>query len=115
MNTKKFAALLLAALLVLSLAACGAKDDGKKPDMSGNDSVVTGEPKTDDEAASLHQKLLERENALLSENAGLWEKVFMEADKDMAAAEDGKNYGKFLLDTIEAAKDQFTDEEYELL
>ena len=115
MNTKKFAALLLAALLVLSLAACGAKDDGKKPDMSGNDSAMTGEPKTDDEAASLHQKLLEREDALLSENAGLWEKVFMEADKDVAAVEDGKNYGEFLLDTIEAAKDQFTDEEYELL
>ena len=27
--------------------------------------------------------------------------------------EDGKNYGDFLLDTIEAAKEQFTDEEYE--
>ena len=29
--------------------------------------------------------------------------------------EDGKNYGEFLLDTIEGAKDQFTDEEYEML
>ena len=29
--------------------------------------------------------------------------------------EDGKNYGEFLLDTIEAAKDQFTDAEYKLI
>ena len=30
----------------------------------------------------------------------------------MAMVEDGKNYGDFLLDTVEAAKEQFTDEEY---
>ena len=29
--------------------------------------------------------------------------------------ENGKNYGDFLLDTIEKVKDQFSDEEYELL
>ena len=29
--------------------------------------------------------------------------------------EDGKNYGDFLLDTVEAAKEQFTDKEYEWL
>ena len=33
----------------------------------------------------------------------------------MAMQEDGKNYGDFLLDTIESAKDQFSDEEYALL
>ena len=33
----------------------------------------------------------------------------------MATTENGKNYGEFLLSTIEAAKEQFTDEEYELL
>ena len=57
-------------------------------------------------------RLLERENALLSENAELWEKVFMAADKGMTMQEDGKNYGDFLLDTVEAAKEQFTDKEY---
>ena len=36
----------------------------------------------------------------------------MEADKGMAMIEDGKNYGDFLLDTVEAAKEQFTDKEY---
>ena len=115
MKFQKFTALLLAVLLVLSLAACGAKDNDKQADMSGDSSAMTGEPKTAEEALALHKELLERENALLSENAELWEKVFMAADKGMTLQEDGKNYGEFLLDTIEGAKDQFTDEEYEML
>ena len=39
----------------------------------------------------------------------------MAADKGMTMQEDGKNYGDFLLDTVEAAKEQFTDREYEWL
>ena len=115
MNAKKILALLLGAMMLLSLAACGAKDNDKQADMSGDGSAMTGEPKTAEEALTLHKELLERENAILSENTELWEKVFMEADKGMAMIEDGKNYGDFLLDTIEGAKDQFTDEEYEML
>ena len=115
MNAKKILALMLCAMMLLSLAACGAKDNDKQADMSGDNSAMTGEPKTAEEALALHKELLERENALLSENAELWEKVFMAADKGMTMQEDGKNYGDFLLDTIEGAKDQFTDEEYEML
>ena len=112
MKFQKFTALLLAVLLVLSLAACGTKDNEKKADMSSNDSAMTDEPKNAEEALALHKKLLEQENALLSENTDLWEKVYMAADKGMAMIEDGKNYGDFLLDTVEDAKEQFTDEEY---
>ena len=115
MNAKKILALLLGAMMLLSLAACGAKGNDKQADMSGDSSAMTGEPKTAEEALALHKELLERENALLSGNAELWEKVFMAADKGMAMIEDGKNYGDFLLDTIESAKDQFSDEEYALL
>ena len=116
MKFRKLTALLLAVLLlVLSLAACGTKDNDKKADMSSNDSAMTDEPKNAEEALALHKKLLEQENALLSENTELWEKVYMAADKGMAMIEDGKNYGDFLLDTIESAKDQFTDEEYAML
>lgn len=115
MNAKKILALMLCAMMLLSLAACGAKDNDKQADMSRDSSAMTGEPKTAEEALALHKELLERENALLSENAELWEKVFMAADKGMTMQEDGKNYGDFLLDTIEGAKDQFTDEEYEML
>ena len=112
MNVKKILALMLCAMMLLSLAACGAKDYDKQADMSGDSSAMTGEPKTAEEALALHKELLERENALLSENAELWEKVFMAADKGMTMQEDGKNYGDFLLDTVEAAKEQFTDKEY---
>ena len=115
MNAKKILALMLCAMMLLSLAACGAKDNDKQADMSGDSSAMTGEPKTAEEALALHKELLERENALLSENAELWEKVFMAADKGMTMQEDGKNYGDFLLDTVEAAKEQFTDKEYEWL
>ena len=115
MNAKKILALMLGAMMLLSLAACGVKDNDKQADMSGDGSAMTGEPKTAEEALALHKELLERENALLSENAELWEKVFMEADKGMAMIEDGKNYGDFLLKTIEDAKEEFSDEEYEWL
>lgn len=117
MNVKKILALMLCAMMLcammlLTLAACGAKGNDKQADMSGDSSAMTGEPKTAEEALALHKELLERENALLSENAELWEKVFMAADKGMTMQEDGKNYGDFLLDTVEAAKEQFTDKEY---
>ena len=115
MNRKRIFALAFAVLMVLALAACGTKNNDKMGDMSGNGSAMTGEPKNAEEALALHKELLERENALLSENAELWEKVFMAADKGMTMQEDGKNYGDFLLDTVEAAKEQFTDKEYEWL
>ena len=115
MKFQKFTALLLAVLLVLSLAACGTKGNDKQVDMSGDSSAMTDEPKNAEEALALHKKLMEQENTILSQNTALWEKVFMAADKGMTLQEDGKNYGEFLLDTIEGAKDQFTDEEYEML
>ena len=115
MKLKKLTALLLAALLVLSFAVCSAKDSDKAADMSGDNAAMTGEPKTAEEALAMHKELMAQENAILSENTELWEKVFMEADKGMAMVEDGKNYGDFLLDTVETAKEQFTDKEYEWL
>ena len=114
MNAKKILALLLGAMMLLALAACGAKDD-KAADMNGNNTEMTGEAKNAEEALALHKELLERENAILSEKTELWEKVFMAADKGMTMQEDGKNYGDFLLKTIEGAKEEFSDEEYEWL
>ena len=112
MNRKRIFALAFAVLMLLALAACGTKNNDKMGDMSGNGSAMTGEPKNAEEALALHKELLEQENAILSENTELWENVFMEAEKGMAMIEDGKNYGDFLLDTVEAAKEQFTDKEY---
>ena len=109
MNTaSRLLALLLLALMMLSLAACGAKG-GDKMDGMGS------EPKNAEEAVAMHKDLMAQENAILSENTALWEKVFMAADKGMTMQEDGKNYGDFLLSTIESAKDQFTVDELKLL
>ncbi len=101
-------ALLLVVLTMLSMAACGANGGDKMNEMSS-------EPKNAEEAVAMHKELMAEENAILSENTELWEKVFMEADKGMAMIEDGKNYGDFLLSTIESAKDQFTADELKLI
>ena len=108
MHTKKLMTLLLAVVLVLSLAACGAKDGDH---MDGMDN----EPKNAEEAAAMHKELTAQEAAILAENTALWEKVFMAADKGKIMMEDGKNYGDFLLETIDAAKDQFSSDELKLL
>ena len=108
MNVKKIITLLLAALLVLSLTACGKQGNG---DMTKSDA----EPKNAQEAAAMYKTLMDQENAILMENQSLWEKVFLSADKGMTLQEDGKNYGDFLLDTIESAKDKFTADELKLL
>ena len=109
MNTaSRLLALLLTTLMVLSLAACGTKD-GDKTD------GTSSEPKNAEEAVAMYNDLMAQENDILSENTELWEKVYMSADKGMALQEDGKNYGDFLLSTIESAKDQFTTDEMNLL
>ena len=115
MNAKKILALMLCAMMLLSLAACGAKDGDKAADMNGNNTEMTGEAKNAEEALAMHKELMAQENALLSEKTELWEKVFMSADKGMSMQEDGKNYGDFLLKTIEDAKEEFSDEEFEWL
>ena len=112
MNAKKLVTLLLVAVLALSLAACGTENNDKMGDMGGNGSAMTGEPKNAEEALAMHKELMAQEKALLSEKTELWEKVFMAADKGMTMQEDGKNYGNFLLKTIEDAKEEFSDEEY---
>ena len=143
MKTKKFLTLLLGLVLVFSMTAytamandnamskgnetmstmdnkceCGMADKCEcdaTAACGGDCSDMYEEPQSVEEALALHKKLMAQENAILSQNTELWEKVYMEADKGMALVEDGKNYGEFLMDTIEAAKDQFTDEEYETL
>ena len=107
-TASRLLALLLVALIALSLAACGATG-GDKTD------GTSSEPKNAEEAVAMYNDLMAQENNILSENTELWEKVYMSADKGMALQEDGKNYGDFLLSTIESAKDQFTTDEMNLL
>ena len=99
--------MLLITLLVLSLAAC-AKNGGDPDNMSA-------EPANEKEAIEMYKTLMGEEQEILAENTELWQKVYMEADKGMAMVEDGKNYGEFLLDTIESISDEFTEDELTLL
>ena len=118
MKTTRILTVLTAFLLIFGLAACGTGKDNSKS--NGNKKaeiadLMAKEPGTKDEATELHQKLMEQENAILSENSALWEKVFLSANKGMAMIEDGGNYGDFLLKTIDGAKDQFKADELKLL
>ena len=105
---KLSAAVAMSLVVCVSLAACGAKGGDH---MDGMDN----EPKNAEEAAAMHKELTAQEAAILAENTALWEKVFMAADKGKIMMEDGKNYGDFLLETINAAKDQFSADELKLL
>ena len=118
MKTTKILTVLTVFLMIFSLAACGTNKDNKKDDGNKKSEIaalMAMEPGKKDEATELHQKLMEQENAILSENSALWEKVFLSANKGMAMIENGSNYGDFLLTTIESSKDQFTDDELKLL
>ena len=118
MKTTRILTVLTAFLLIFSLAACGTGKDNKKDDGNKKAAIaalMAMEPGTKDEATELHQKLMEQENAILSENSALWEKVFLSANKGTAMIEDGGNYGDFLLKTIDGAKDQFKADELKLL
>lgn len=77
--------------------------------------LVAQKPSSAEEAAKLYQQLLQKENEIFASDNALWEKVFLAANKDTPMIEDGKNYGDFLLDTIEGAKDQFAADELKTL
>ena len=117
MKTKRILTALTTLLLLFSLAACGTDKGGGKNDERKAEiaALIAKEPGTQEEAADLHRKLMEQENAILSENSALWEKVFLSANKGSIMIEDGSNYGDFLLKTIDGAKKQFKADELKLL
>lgn len=101
---KLTAAALMLVMLALVAAACTNKLNG-----------MENEPKNAEEAVTMHKELMTQENTILAENTELWERVFAAADKGMTLQEDGKNYGDFLLKTIDKVKERFTEDELKLL
>ena len=109
----RLTALLLAALMALSLVACSSPaadmNAGKTADEAGAKMMSA------EEAEARYKELMAQENAIFADNSALWEKVFMEADKGSSMIDDGSNYADFLLKTIEGAKDKFSADELKLL
>lgn len=113
---KRIAAILTSLILVFSLAACGSQQAGTA---AGSEAASTASSETastaGSEAASAAQtkteeQLLAEENDIL--NNELWEKVFASMDKNVTQTTLSNNYGDFLMDAVDNAKDQFTEEEY---
>ena len=108
---KRIAAILTSLVLVFSLAACGSQQAGTA---DGSEAASTAQTS---EAASTAQtkteeQLLAEENDILGANDELWEKVFASMDKNVTQTTLNNNYGDFLMDAVDNAKDQFTEEEY---
>ncbi len=139
LRMKKMEILALASALTLGLAACsgaahtnsaassaaaetsaavgteqGAAGTGteKAADLA---TLMAEEPADATAAAQLYQALMAQENAILSTDTALWEKVFASADKESSMIEDGADYGDYLLKAIDDAKAQFSAEELETL
>ena len=113
MNRKKLTIITACLIMALSLTACGNQPPQSTQNSQSSQTAQDTQPA--DSGAATEQELLDEENKILSENQELWEKVFGAMDKNVTDSELSKNYGDFLLDTIESAKEQFTDEEYEIL
>ena len=100
----------LAACMVfsLSLSGCGTA-------MNSASRTTSSESSEAETSGKSEQDLLEEENNILEKNKGLWEKVFASMDKNITGDMLNSNYGDVLIASIENAKDQFSDTEYEML
>ena len=92
-KTFKILTLITAFVIALGLTACSSSKDDKGGD-SDIASLIATEPGSADEATELYNKLMEKENNILTNNSRLWEKVFASANKNNPMIEDGNNYGK---------------------
>ena len=105
---KRIAAILTSLVLVFSLAACGSQQAGTA---AGSEATSTASSETASAAQTkTEEQLLAEENDIL--NNELWEKVFASMDKNVTQTTLNNNYGDFLMDAVDKAKDQFTEEEY---
>ena len=107
---KRIAAILTSLVLVFSLAACGSQQAGTA---AGSEAASTASSETASAPQTkTEEQLLAEENDILTANDELWEKVFASMDKNVTQTTLNNNYGDFLMDAVDNAKDQFTEEEY---
>lgn len=108
---KTILTLLLVTMITITFISCNSKDN--KSNTTSSATTKVKEINKAEDAESEYNRLMARENEILSNNLELWEKVFLSANKEMAASNMSNNYGEFLLATIESANDKFSAKEYE--
>ena len=100
---KRFFAWITALLMLLSLAACSSTQTS---------TAAASQQASTSETGKSENELIAEENDILAANNALWEKVFASMDKNVTQTTLNNNYGDFLMDAVDNAKDQFTEEEY---
>ena len=100
---KRFFAWITALLMLLSLAACSSTQTS---------TAAASQQASTSETGKSENELIAEENDILTANNELWEKVFASMDKNVTQTTLSNNYGDFLMDAVDKAKDQFTEEEY---
>ena len=103
---KRFFAWITALLMLLSLAACSSTQTS---------TAAASQQASTSETGKSENELLTQENDILAANNALWEKVFASMDKNVTDTTLSSNYGDILMNALDHAKDQFTDEEYAAL
>ncbi len=97
MKVNRVIAMITCLVMLFSLTACGKKTDAPKQN------------------SKTEEQLLNEENEILNANNALWEKVFASMDKNVSDDMLSSNYGDILLNAVESAKEQFSQEEYKTL
>ena len=107
----------LSTLLMIMMMLCNLTDCKKEENktVTNDIDILSSEANSAEEASQLFNLLLQKENEILGDNSALWEKVFLNANKNSTMIEDGTNYGDFLLGTIEAIKDEINEDELKTL
>ena len=103
---KRFFAWITAHLMLLSLAAFSS---------TKTSTAASSQQASTSETGKSENELIAEENDILAANNALWEKVFASMDKNVTDTTLSSNYGDILMNALDHAKDQFTDEEYAAL
>ena len=103
---KRFFAWITALLMLLPLAACSSTQTS---------TAAASQQASTSETGKSENELIAEENDILAANNALWEKVFASMDKNVTQTTLSNNYGDFLMDAVDKAKDQFTEDELKTL
>jgi len=118
MKTRKNIITVLTLCAALSLTACTGKETKDTTDTQTTDTAANTETDSTDaaptpESSSEINDLFQQENQLFADHQDEWNKAFAMANK--SSADPSGNYGDYLADLVDSNKDEFTEEELEVL